>query len=209
MDHNAVTTVNDAQIRKLLGGDQLKRLVERLQNRMSRGQALAGKIQLSRATPNERAAIDQLMGRLPTQGSSLTIDLDKLAATLAHAKACEHLEEAVVAICGPITDERSLSLSCEEKWERFWGTSRSRVECNLAASRWIDSLKGSGLLKRISGRDLHVAKALLSQAASIVEQVPYPAVRLAELAASVTGNSHALDRGQPLAALVIPFAPTR
>src|SRR4051812_8224197 len=127
MDHNAVTTVNDAHIRKLLGGEHLQRLVNRLRNRMSRGQALVGKIQLSRATPNERAAIDKLMGRLPTQGSSLTVDLDKLAATLAHAKACEYLEEAVVTICGPITDERLLSFSCDEKWERLWQTSRSRV----------------------------------------------------------------------------------
>ena len=206
MDHNAATTVNDEHIRKLLGGEHLQRLVERLRDRMSRGQALAGKIQLSRATPNERAAIDKLMGRLPTQGSSLTVDLDKLTETLAHAKACEHLEEAVVAICGPIADERLLSLSREEEWERLWRTSRSRVAGNAAALRWIDSLKVSGLLKRITGRDVHVATSLLSQAASIVEQAPYPAVRLAELAASVTGNSHALDRGQPLAALVIRFA---
>ena len=206
MDHYEVTTVNAEHVHNLLGGEHLRRLVERLRNRMSRGQALAGKIQLSHATPNERAAIDKLMGRLPTQGSSLTVDLDRLTETLAHAKACERLEEAVVFIVGPITDERSLSLLRVEEWEHLWRTSLSRVEDNAAALRWIDDLKASGLLKRIAGGDLRVAKVLLNQTVSIVEQAPFPAVRLAELAASTTGNSHALDRGQPLAALAIRFA---
>lgn len=206
MDHYHVTTENAEHVRNLLGGEHLQRLIKRLRNRMLRGQSLVGKIQLNHATPNERAAIDKLMGRLPTQGSSLTVDLDRLAKTLAHAKACERLEEAVVVIVGPITDERSLSRSREEEWEHLWQKALARVGGNAAALRWINDLKASGLLKRIAGRELHVAKVLLDQATSIVEQVPFPAIRLAELAASKTGNSHALDRGQPLAALVIRFA---
>jgi uncharacterized protein (TIGR02679 family) len=173
---------------------------------MSHGQALSGKIQLSRATPDERAAIDKLLGRLPTQGSSLTIDLDKLAEILTHAGACTCLGDAVVALCGPVDDERLLALARKEQWERLWQTSRNQVPGNAAALRWMDNLKASGLLKRMAGRDVGLAKILLTQAVSIVEHVPYPAVRLAELAASKTGNSHSLDRGQPLAALVIRFA---
>ncbi len=42
---------------------------------------------------------------------------------------------------------------------------------------------------------------------NIVRQVPFPGVRLTELAAAITGNRHALDRGQPLAAQVIRLAP--
>jgi uncharacterized protein (TIGR02679 family) len=206
MGQHDVTTVNVSHVRDLLGGQHLRRFVHCLRKRMSRGQALSGKIQLSHATADERGAIDKLLGRLPTQGSSLTIDLDKLAETLSHARACECLEDAIVALCGPVDDERLLSLSRKEEWERLWQTSHSRVKDNAAALRWMDNLRASGLLKRIAGCDFGLAKILLAQAVSIVEHVPYPAVRLAELAANKTGNSHSLDRGQPLAALVIRFA---
>jgi uncharacterized protein (TIGR02679 family) len=206
MAQNDVTTVNADHVRELLGGEHLQRLIHRLRSRLSRGQALSGKIQLIRATPNERSAIDKLVGRLPTQGSSLTVDLDKLSETLSRAKVCERLEEAIIALCGPITDERLLSSSRKEQWERLWQSSCSRVEGNEAALRWLDNLKVSGLLKRVARSDFARAKMLLSQALSIIEQAPYPAVRLAELAALKTGNSHAIDRGEPLAALVIRFA---
>ncbi len=69
-----------------------------------------------------------LMGRLPAQGGSLIVNLDKLAETLAHAKACERLEEAVNAIIGPVPNERVLSLSREGQGEQLWQTSISRLE---------------------------------------------------------------------------------
>lgn len=206
MDQSPLTTVNADRVRELLGGQRLERLVHRLRSRMSRGLALSGKINLSRATSDERTAIDKLMGRLPTQGGSLTIDLDRLAQKLAHARACGRLEEAIVVLCGPVADERLLSLSHKEEWEQLWQTSRRRVEDNAVGLQWIDNLKASGLLKRIAGRDLRRAEMLLTQAVSIVEEAPYPAVRLAELAALKTGNSHALDRGHPLSAIVIRCA---
>ncbi len=47
---------------------------------------------------------------------------------------------------------------------------------------------------------------MLEQALSIIRRVPFDSIRLTELAASSTGNSHALDRGQKLGSLVIRFA---
>ncbi len=198
--------VNTNQVRELLGGEHLRRLIERLRKRLSRGESLTGKIQLSHATPFERNAINRLMGRLASQGGSLTIDLDKLSHILAHAKACERLEDAVITILGPVTNARSESMARKERWERLWRKASDRMEGNLAAVRWIKDLKSDGLLIRMADRDIRQAEILFDQAVSIVEQVPLPAVRLAELAAMVTGNSHALDRGQPLAALTIRFA---
>jgi uncharacterized protein (TIGR02679 family) len=199
-------TVNAEHVRSLLGGEQLQRLVHRLRRRMSRGQRLTGKVHLRGTSPNERAAIDKLFGRLPTRGESLTVDLDTLTQILSHARACDSLEQAVVAICGPVADERLLWLSRQKEWEQVWLRARSRVEGNAAGLRWFDDLNASGLLKRLAEDDPHVATTLLSQGVSIVEQAPYAAVRLAELAAQITGNSHALDTGQPLATLVIRLA---
>ena len=102
MNQNEVISVNVEHVRSLLGDEHLRRLIERLRKRMSRGEALTGRIQLCGATPGERSAIDKLMGRLPTRGSSLTVDLDQLAQVMVRANACARLEEAVVAITGPV-----------------------------------------------------------------------------------------------------------
>lgn len=201
-----VTRVNLEQIRSLLGGEYLRRLVDRLRKRMSRGVALTGKIQLSNASPCERSAIDKLMGRVPTQGNSLSIDLDKLAQLLVHAQACKRLEDAVLALVGPIPNERFASMARDAQWNQFWQAAVARMEGTPAALNWINDLQSNGLLKRITIHDVSRAEELFNYAATIVEQVPFPAVRLAELAATITGNSHALDLGQPLAALVIRFA---
>jgi len=203
MNHSRHSRVKDEHVRSLLGGEQLQRLLARLRKRMSRGEKLTGKIQLHNATSNERAAIDRLMGRLPTRGHSLTIDLDQLAAILTHAQACDSLEEAIIAVVGPIPNQRAQSLSRQEHWKQLWLTSIEQAQGNQAALGWIADLKTSGLLKRAAGGDSRVAQPLLGQALPIVLQMPLPAIRLAELAATTTGNSHALDRGQPLAALVI------
>jgi uncharacterized protein (TIGR02679 family) len=112
----------------------------------------------------------------------------------------------VTAIVGPVENERLRLLSREKEWEYLWQISTKRVAGNGAALRWIQDLKASGLLKRVACNDIHIAQTLVDQAVAIVKQVPLPAVRLAELAASISGNSHALDRGQPLGALVIRFA---
>ena len=198
--------VNVEQIRALIGGEDMRRLIDRLHARMSRGELLTGKIQLNAATPNERAAIDRLMGRTPTQGNSLTIDLEKLNNILVHAEACNHLEDAVIAIVGPVANERALRLEIQQQWERLWQDALGRLGANASALRWIDDLKRKGWLKRLARRDVGVAEVLLTQSISIIEQVPWPGTRIAELAASKTGNSHALDRGEPLSSLVIRFA---
>lgn len=137
---------------------------------MARGLTLSGKLRLCRATHDERAAIDKLLGRLPTQGSSLTVDLDNLAETLSHANACKRLEDAVVELCGPICNERLLSLSRDEEWEKLWQTCRGQVGHNPAAIQWIDGLKVSGLLKRIAEHDLRRAEMLLRQSVSVIER---------------------------------------
>lgn len=170
-DH-MTTSANAEHVRRLLGGEHLQRLIKRLRKRMSRGEKLSGKIQLHNAASNERAAIDGLMGRRPTRGRSLTIDLDQLAAILAHAQACDSLEAAVVALVGPVPNQRLQSRSRQDNWERLWQASIDRAQTNQPALGWIDDLKTSGLLKRITGGNPHAAQTILDQALTLVLQMP-------------------------------------
>jgi uncharacterized protein (TIGR02679 family) len=203
---DAATTVNVDQVQALLGGDDLQRFVARLQRRMAQGKPLTGKLQLSQASGNERSAIARLLGRAPTNGNSLTIDLDRLTQLLAHARACDSLEKAVTALVGPVTNQRSRAEATQRAWEQLWQAARRRLQSNLQALAWIEDLRTSGLLKRIAGGDHQAAQGLLDQAVSLVKEVPFPAIRLAELAAATTGNSHSLDKGFPLSALVIRYS---
>lgn len=198
--------VNVDQIHSLLGGEELRRLLDRLRKRMSCGEPLTGRIHLNNATTAEQRAFAKLMGRLPRHADSLIVDLDKLSAILVRAKACPRLEDAVIAIVGPIVNNREQALTRRMEWDRLWSEAVGRLESKAALLRWLDHLKTRGLLKRLVRSDLQKADALLKQAIAIVEQIPFPSVRLAELAASTTGNSHALDPGRSLAALVIRFA---
>lgn len=198
--------LNVEQVRALLGGDDLRRLLDRLQRRMAQGKPLTGKLQLNQATLQERSAIDKLMGRVPTNGNSLTIDLDRLTTLLFHARACESLQDAVVALVGPVPDQRSLAEAKQREWDQLWQAARRKFLDNSPAVAWLEDLRTSGLLKRLAASDHQAAKVILDQALSLVKQIPYAAIRLAELAASTTGNSHSLDKGFPLSALVIRYA---
>lgn len=206
MQYDAAAPLNIEKIRALLGGDDLRWLVDRLQRRIAQGKPLTGKLQLGQATASERSAIDKLVGRVPTNGNSLTIDLDRLATLLAHARACDSLEDAVVALVGPVPNKRSLAESKMREWENIWQAARLELPGNPPALAWIDDLCNSGVLKRLVASDHQAAKALLDQAVSLVKQIPFAAIRLAELAAKATGNSHSLDKGLPLSALVIRYA---
>lgn len=198
--------LNVEQVRALLGGEDLRRLLDRLQRRMAQGKALTGKLLLNHATARERSAIDKLMGRVPTKGNSLTIDLDRLTSLLFHARACESLHDAVVALVGPVPDQRSLAEAKQREWDQLWQAARRKFPGNPLGLAWIEELRTSGLLKRLATSDHQAAKVILDQVLSLVKQVPYATIRLPELAALTTGNSHSLDKGFPLSALVIRYA---
>lgn len=198
--------VNAELVKSLLGSVHLDWLVERLRKRMSRGESLTGTVQLAEATPEQRAAIAKLMGRMPTQGKSLSVDLDRLAELLARGHACRRLEDAVETLVGPVRNERAEALSHEQQWEQVWDRAVTDAKGDARILGWIDDLRTSGLVKRFASGDYGRATMLITQALSIVSHTPHPSVRLAELAAYETGNSHALDRGQPLGSLVIRFA---
>lgn len=193
-------------IRTLLGSDDLGWLIERMRRRMSRGEPLSGTMQLASATREQRSAVARLMGRVPAAGKSVSVDLDKLAELLKHSQLCARLEEAVEAVVGPVRDERAEQFSIEQQWKATWETARSECADRTLVINWLEELRTSGLLKRLAASDPYQGKMLLERAVSIVKQIPFDSVRLAELAAAETGNSHALDQGERLGSLVIRYA---
>jgi hypothetical protein len=72
-----------------------------------------------------------------------------------------------------------------------------------ALVEWVNALARDGTLKRLSRGDLAGAAILMESALRVVLRSADREILLANLAAEGAGDSHALDRGQPLATLCL------
>ncbi len=192
---------DDARLRQLLGDRELAWLVARVGRRLSSG-ATGGSVTLQSATPAQREAVDRLFGRRASLGTSVSVRLTDVEALLQRAGICDSLAEAIEALTGPLVDGRARRRAVEEAWAEIFaaGDGGSRP--------WLEELRATGILRRLSRNDLEVARTLLRQAREIERRLPAGGVPLAELAASITGDSHALDPGTPLGTIAVRLAAT-
>ncbi len=187
------------RLRATLEQPGLSRLLRRLERRLDDGRPLTGTILLTQPTERERAAVDALFGRRPSQGVALAALLDRLAAILRHAGLASDLKEAVETLLGPIVDRSVLRREQEESWHAVRGT--AAPEPRLA--RFLDQPRAFGLLRRLAQGDPAVAQQLVTRALAVLARLPAQGVPLPALAVAATGDSHALDGGQPLATLIL------
>jgi uncharacterized protein (TIGR02679 family) len=191
---------DEARLRHLLGSPELAWLIERARRRVSR-RTVRGAVTLSRATPAQRDAVDRLLGRRASGGSSITVRLEDLEGLLREAGICDTLSEAVEALTGPLIDGRARRLAMEAAWAGVF------ADVDHGGRRpWLHELRTTGILKRLCRNDPAVARTLLARALQVERRLPAPGVPLAELAAAVTGDSHALDPGTPLGTVAVRIA---
>ena len=191
------------RLRALFEQPALRWIMTRLAERLSRGRPLSGLIANAQATCDERRALDDLLGRHSTAGSRLSLDLATLEHTLRLAGMAGSLEEAVVACRGPIENQRARAERRRDEWETLFDAARARCASEPPLLGWVDALAHDGTLKRLSRGDPNTATNFMTSAWRIVSRKPGTEVLLATLAAECTGDSHALDRGQPLATLCL------
>jgi uncharacterized protein (TIGR02679 family) len=191
--------IHDAErLRQVLGGPELGWLVRRAWRRLARGQT-GGSVTLAAATTVQRDAVERLLGRRAARGESVSVRLDELEALLREAGICGSLAEAVEALAGPLVDARARRQETEAAWARLVADPhRSRP--------WLEELRATGVLRRLARNDLAMAGELLRQALEVERRLPARGLPLAELAAAVTGDSHALDPGTPLGAIGVRIA---
>lgn len=192
---------DEARLRQLLGGSELAWLVERARVRLARGQA-DGSVTLASATPAQKEAIGRLLGRRASGGTSITVRLADVEAMLRHAGVSNTLAEALEALGGPLIDARAERRSAEAAWAGLFDA----VARDGRPRPWLDELRRTGLLRRLSENDPGAARTLLEHALELERRLPAPGVALAELAAAVTGDSHALDAGAPLGTIAVRLA---
>jgi uncharacterized protein (TIGR02679 family) len=189
--------IRDAErLRQVLGGPELAWLVQRAWRRLARGRT-GGSVTLGHATAAQRDAVERLLGRRAAPGHSISMRLDDLEALLRQAGICDDLVEAMEALGGPLVDARARRQETEAAWAGL---------VSAGSRPWLEELRATGLLRRLARNDLAVARELLRRALEVERRLPARGLPLAELAAAVTGDSHALDPGTPLGTIAVRIA---
>ncbi len=196
-----------SRLRETLGSPELRWVLDRIRARLERGEGVEhGHIRLGDARPSQREAVARLFGTPTPRGTGLTVSLPKLAALLRSAELCDNLAEAVEAVTGPVVNLKAIRQTQARQWDTLRKEAETRAGSRPAVVRWLSELNSSGLLRRLSGQDVGVARELLDQAFRLIDRLPARDVPLAELAADVAGDSHALDAGRPLGTIALRFA---
>jgi uncharacterized protein (TIGR02679 family) len=190
-------TFDDTRLQRLLGGADLANLRRRLRARYEKG-GLREEFTLTALTAFERRTLAGLLGKPTTSAGSMRMRHSELDEALARAGIASSLREALELLDGPLHDRRAAQMARENAWN---ATVARIEEPQLVAL--LSSVTGAGLVKRLAGGDPVQAASLLAQSARVIARLPGQGMSLAQLAAEVLGDSHALDTGRPVATVVL------
>jgi len=188
---------DETRLRRLLGGADLANLRRRLRARYEKG-ASREEFTLTALSVIERRALAGLLGRPAMAADSMRVRRSDLDEALARAGIASTLREALELLDGPLHDRRAAQMAREHAWNAVLPRVK---EPRLVAL--LSSVVGTALLKRLSGSDPIQAERLLTQSARVLARLPGHGISLAQLAAQVLGDSHALDAGRPVATIVL------
>ena len=196
--------MTDPRLTRLLGDPALATLRARLRQRyapLSPGAALAP-VRLARLLPAEHAALAGLLGRPARYAASMTIDVAEIDAALQRAGLASSLRDALEQLDGAIVDPALARATLAAGWAALAASA-----CHPALAALLAGQAGLGLFKRLapasSGAPGPQAQALVRQTDAVLQRLPASGLARAELAALALGDAHALDRGAPVATLVL------
>jgi uncharacterized protein (TIGR02679 family) len=192
------------RLQRLLGQPETTWLVERIRDRLERGEPVDGTLTLVGATAAQRRAAARLLGHGVGRGTSLSVPLPEAAAALRQAGAAPSLQAAVEALAGPVRNLAAERADEIQRWEEVLVTARASPLTQVAWYReWLEEITRDGTVTRLI-RQGH--GALPGQAAAVLAAVPpgpeAAGTMLAELASAAVGDPAALAPG-PLATLVL------
>ncbi len=195
----AATTVSPETV-AYLQRPGLRRLLFAARERFERNAGPYGTLQLPVLSPDEAHTLNGLLTpqRPFAPGGEARIKLPRLDARLRESRLAVSLEQALVAIDGPLGNRRAERAAAAAAREAAW----ARVLRHPQAHRpelatWLEHAR-----IRFGGSTPERA-ALVLQALDVLAVLPSEGQPLAALAAShAGGDAHALDRARPLGRLV-------
>ncbi|MBR7824710.1 hypothetical protein KDK95_00195 [Actinospica sp. MGRD01-02] len=205
------------RLARILGTPETSWLLERIRKRAAEGRTLTGTLTLSTASPAQRRAVDTLLGRAPSRGTSLTVRLEELDAIVRTSGIHPGgLRAAVEELTGPIPDTKANAQAEAQAWRRAYEPLDQALSGNAFLEAWWTRPHTRGAFKRLAGGDPAAARTLAAHTATVLTALPADGVALPILAARATGDAHALDADRPIGRLVLaghrvmgPLARTR
>ena len=203
-DDQAQAPIDSARLHRLLGAPELKWLVDRVAERIAGGDPAAeGTATLALPTPEQRRAVERLLGRPPGRGRSLTVRLPDVDTVVKDSGICPAgLAAAVQALRGPIGVRHEAVSAAQIAWESAHEPLESLAVKRPELAVWLHRVRTTGLLKR-QAADPATGAELARRTASVLAMLPHPGIVRQVLAARTVGDAHALDDGRPLTALVM------
>jgi uncharacterized protein (TIGR02679 family) len=173
----------------------LRRLLVRLVQRLRRGRSLSGSLRISNPTEAERRAIAALLGSSSGSGQNLCVDLDVLAMIATRNGRFASLQQLVEAAHGgPIENDFAHRAAHRDAWARLWSTALDRCGASGPLHQWVSDPKTHRWIRWRTAGDVVIAQQLLAEVFTVLDRLPIePPMSLAQLAAELFGDSHALD----------------
>lgn len=193
-------TPPDERLQRLLGGEHLALLRQRLRRRFELApvDGALSQIRIDNLAEEERAALATLVGRPPGSTRSMQFDLALADDSLRRSGVAYSLRDALERLDGPMTHLPTARLQREALWSAVVDSCTHPDLVGLLAVP-----EGIGLLKRLARKEAAVAGGLCRSAEAVLHRLPAAAIARSQLAADVLGDAHALDNRQPVATLVL------
>ena len=200
MTPNPDATGQLQRLQRLLGGPALAALRQRL--RRAYEQAAPGSepglLRLGALASHEAEALQALAGRPARQTASMKVDLAELGASLQAAGLASGMRQALELLDGPILALAAERAAAAAAWSDLAGQT-----WHPALARLLSNAYGLGLLRRLAAGDAQAARVLCERTARVLAALPAQGQPRASLAALCLGDAHALDKGRPVATLVL------
>ena len=180
----------------------LEPLVDELAHRFGDGAEAPVTIVLRRLTPEQRAALADLLGTPRLPGAAARVRIDRLRGALDVADVAA-LRDAIERLRGPIVDRRAARDAARAERESLWSWLAGEVDhieiAGVGRLRgWADVVRREGAR---GGTASH--RRRLEGALAVLGALPADGVPLAVLADDVLGDPHALDQGRSASRLVL------
>jgi uncharacterized protein (TIGR02679 family) len=173
------------RLRRLLGGDEIAWLIDRVRRRLEQGRVLTGTVTLTSASAAQRRAVELLLGRRAGAGSSLSVSLDEVDRVLrASGTAPGGLGEAVVLLRGPVRDRAGESAARDAAWREAFSRLDAVVTGRPELHAWRSGLETTGLVRRLAPAP-DEARPLLDRLADVLDRLPSSGVPIGRLAAQI------------------------
>jgi uncharacterized protein (TIGR02679 family) len=185
--------------RLLYGGPELAPLWRALWQRYSSGQTVAS-VTLRGLDLSQRSALADLLGLDRTPPGETTVPVATLDAVL--RSSVELDARAVVAVLvGPIDNRAERREADRLARAELWGWLERHevVRTQPALVSWVAGLRRAGVLDG----SVHETRDLLGQALAVLAELPSDGRPLPAFAGAICGDTHALDDGTRLSAVVL------